>query len=78
MKVFCGRLVHSVDPHKDIQILENRLIGIEDQSGKVSAVRVWQGCDVGPHHVVGPLSFYLHSQILHELGYWQSQNVRWL
>ena len=36
MKVFRGRLVHSIDAHKDIQVLEDRLIGIQEHGGKVS------------------------------------------
>ena len=39
MKAFQGRLVHSVGPHEDIQVLEDRLIGVDDAEsgrGKVS------------------------------------------
>lgn len=38
MKVFRGRLVHSVDAHQEILVLEDHLIGVQDrdEGGKVS------------------------------------------
>jgi hypothetical protein len=34
MKVFRGRLVHSIGAHQDIEVLEDRLVGL-DVCGKV-------------------------------------------
>lgn len=38
MKVFEGRLVHSVGAHEDIQVLERHLIAVDDSQGKVRGV----------------------------------------
>ena len=46
MKVFRGRLVHSVDAQQGIQVLEDRLIGVENRTGKVS------GCGLGVVYIV--------------------------